>query len=144
MTKAARTLTCLVPGLIRCSMRHRISPHSLVNILIGCLLHSCFSALSLTALAQTESANGAKSNNISTPSQPASTPGRFIDITTKSHLSLVGQASHTSKKYLLETMGSGVALLDYDNDGLLDVFFCQRGLASRSHSEGNYSAKDRP
>ncbi len=32
-------------------------------------------------------------------------------------------ASHTSRKYLLETMGSGVAMFDYDNDGLLDIFF---------------------
>ena len=31
--------------------------------------------------------------------------------------------SATSNKYLLETMGGGVALLDYDNDGRLDVFF---------------------
>ena len=31
-------------------------------------------------------------------------------------------ASHTSKKYLLETMGPGVALFDYDNDGRLDIF----------------------
>jgi len=30
---------------------------------------------------------------------------------------------HASKKHLLETMGSGVALLDYDNDGLLDIIF---------------------
>jgi hypothetical protein len=31
-------------------------------------------------------------------------------------------APHTSKKYLLETMGSGVALFDYDDDGRLDLF----------------------
>src|SRR5260370_16531706 len=31
-------------------------------------------------------------------------------------------AAHTSKKYLIETMGPGVALLDYDNDGRLDIF----------------------
>ncbi len=31
-------------------------------------------------------------------------------------------ASHTSRKYLIETMGSGVALFDYDNDGRLDIF----------------------
>src|SRR5687767_7929944 len=28
----------------------------------------------------------------------------------------------TSKKYILETTGNGVALFDIDNDGLLDVF----------------------
>ncbi len=31
-------------------------------------------------------------------------------------------AEHTSKKYLLETMGAGVALFDFDNDGRLDIF----------------------
>src|SRR6187200_761415 len=28
-----------------------------------------------------------------------------------------------SNKYLLETTGTGVAFIDYDNDGLLDLFF---------------------
>lgn len=32
-------------------------------------------------------------------------------------------ASPTSQKYLLETMGGGVALLDYDGDGRMDIFF---------------------
>jgi len=74
--------------------------------------------------------SGAKSNNISTPPQPVLGPSRFVDITTKSHASFAGQASHTSKKYLLETMGSGVALFDYDKDGLLDIFFVNgAGLA---------------
>jgi enediyne biosynthesis protein E4 len=31
--------------------------------------------------------------------------------------------SPTSRKYLPETMGGGVAFLDYDNDGRLDIFF---------------------
>jgi hypothetical protein len=31
--------------------------------------------------------------------------------------------SPTSRKYLPETMGGGVALLDYNNDGRLDIFF---------------------
>jgi hypothetical protein len=30
--------------------------------------------------------------------------------------------SKTPRKYLIESVGSGVALLDYDNDGLLDVY----------------------
>lgn len=49
--------------------------------------------------------------------------GRFVDVTGQSGVQFVGQASHTSKKYLVETMGSGVALFDYDNDGRLDIFF---------------------
>src|SRR5437868_9156566 len=29
----------------------------------------------------------------------------------------------TANKYLLETTGTGVAFIDYDNDGWLDLFF---------------------
>jgi enediyne biosynthesis protein E4 len=50
------------------------------------------------------------------------TPGLFVDITQKSGMNFRYQASHTSKKYLIETMGAGVALFDYDNDGRLDIF----------------------
>src|ERR1700730_5908610 len=100
MTQAARILTSLVTRLILGSIRKRISSHSLVRSLVGCLL-----ALSVTALAQRETPHSAKPTNILKPPQPAPGPGRFIDITTKSHLTFVGQASHTSKKYLLETMG---------------------------------------
>jgi hypothetical protein len=32
------------------------------------------------------------------------------------------RSSHTSRKYLPETMGAGVALFDYDNDGRLDIY----------------------
>ncbi|HEU4981702.1 MAG TPA: CRTAC1 family protein [Acidobacteriaceae bacterium] len=47
---------------------------------------------------------------------------KFVDITAQSGVHFLGRASHTSKKYLPETMGSGVALFDYDNDGRLDIF----------------------
>src|SRR6202049_2245145 len=49
-------------------------------------------------------------------------PGKFTDVTSSLRVSFQHIASHTSKKYLLETMGSGVALFDYDNDGRLDIF----------------------
>lgn len=42
-------------------------------------------------------------------------------------LDFVHQHSPTAQKYLIETMGGGVALLDYNNDGLLDVFFVNGG-----------------
>ena len=50
-------------------------------------------------------------------------PGNFVDTTAANGVDFTGVASHTSKKYLIETMGSGVALFDYDNDGRLDIFF---------------------
>jgi len=37
------------------------------------------------------------------------------------------QNSPTPQKHLLETMPGGVALLDYNNDGLLDIFFVNGG-----------------
>jgi hypothetical protein len=48
---------------------------------------------------------------------------RFDDVTGRTGIHLVNQASHTSHKYLPETMVGGVALFDYNNDGLLDIFF---------------------
>jgi hypothetical protein len=59
--------------------------------------------------------------SVATPFSGA-TPGLFVDIAQKSGINFRYQASHTSKKYLIETMGAGVALFDYDNDGKLDIF----------------------
>jgi hypothetical protein len=79
-----------------------------------------------------------------TSSEPASavvTPGKFVDITAKSHLLFNGQASHTKMKYLIETMGSGVALFDYDNDGLLDIFFVNGAPLSDPTPKGTIPQK---
>jgi len=42
-------------------------------------------------------------------------------------LDFVHRNSPTAQKYLIETMGGGVALLDYNNDGLLDIFLVNGG-----------------
>jgi len=42
-------------------------------------------------------------------------------------LDFVHQNSPTSQKYLVETMGGGIALFDYNNDGLLDIFLVNSG-----------------
>jgi len=63
------------------------------------------------------------------PAKPAhqapqeASPVTFTDITAQSRIVFKHAASPTSQKYLLETMGSGVALFDYDNDGRLDIYF---------------------
>src|SRR5215469_934522 len=54
-------------------------------------------------------------------SQSSTTP-HFSDVTSAVGVHFQNVASHTSRKYLIETMGSGVALFDYDNDGRLDIF----------------------
>ena len=48
---------------------------------------------------------------------------RFTDITAAAAVDFTHGNSATSNKYLIETMGGGVALFDYDDDGRLDIFF---------------------
>ena len=48
---------------------------------------------------------------------------RFEDITEKSGVNFLENSSPTPNKNQPETMVSGVALFDYDNDGYLDIFF---------------------
>ena len=56
------------------------------------------------------------------PKAVAPVPGKFVEVTDKVGVHFLHQAPHTSRKYLIETMGSGVALFDCDNDGRLDLF----------------------
>ena len=48
---------------------------------------------------------------------------RLVDVTADSGIDFTHENSPTTQKYLIETMGGGVAVLDYDNDGWLDLFF---------------------
>jgi hypothetical protein len=59
---------------------------------------------------------------ITSAASPGSLPGNFVDVTEPAGIHFLHQAPHSSRKYLIETMGSGVALFDADNDGRLDVF----------------------
>src|SRR5205814_3808802 len=52
----------------------------------------------------------------------ASSVSSFVDVTQRFGINFQYQSSHTTKKYLLETMGAGVAMLDDDKDGSLDIF----------------------
>src|SRR6202167_6657016 len=51
--------------------------------------------------------------------------------------------SPTPQKYLIETMGGGVALLDYNNDGLLDIFLVNSGdLTNPMHPPEKFNRHD--
>ena len=67
--------------------------------------------------------------------------GKFVDITQRVGVSFQYQASHTSKKYLPETMGAGVALFDYDNDGRLDIFLVNGAPLSDPTPKGTIPKK---
>jgi len=72
------------------------------------------------------------------------TPGKFVDITAGSGVNFEYQSSHTSKKYLIETMGAGVALFDYDNDGRLDIFLVNGAPLSDPTPKGTIPQKTGP
>jgi hypothetical protein len=61
---------------------------------------------------------------------------QFSDITNQTHIDFKQQGSATSNKYLIETMGGGVALFDYDNDNRLDIFFTNGALLSDPMPDG--------
>ena len=75
---------------------------------------------------------------------PAVIPGKFVDVTAAKGVNFNAVASHTSRKYLLETMGSGVAVFDYDNDGRLDLFFVNGAPLDDPTQKGTIPQKRSP
>ena len=69
---------------------------------------------------------------------------RFADVTKASGVSFTHRNSATSNKYLVETMGGGVALLDYDNDGRLDIFLTNGAKIDDPMAAGKLPDKSDP
>ncbi len=80
-------------------MRHRIIPFAILCVVAGCSVYLFSGAL------------------------PAPAPIRFRDVAQSGGLRFVLENNPTPQKHMIETMAGGVAALDYNGDGLTDIFF---------------------
>jgi hypothetical protein len=84
------------------------------------------------------------SNQRKSVDEATATAPKFTDVTSAVGVRFQYLASHTSKKYLIETMGAGVALFDYDNDGRLDLFLVNGAPISDPMVKGSIPLKGGP
>jgi hypothetical protein len=55
--------------------------------------------------------------------QAPETAARFADVTASAKIAFVHASGASADKFMVETFGSGVAWIDYDNDGYADLYF---------------------
>src|SRR5439155_987085 len=56
--------------------------------------------------------------------RPAPSPAvRFTDVLSQTGITFRHASGASEEKYLIETMGAGCGLIDYDQDGWLDIYF---------------------
>lgn len=95
----------------RAMSRSCVAPCGLILFPLACLLF--FSSLNLLQ------------------SRPASRPSTekeiFVDVTEQAGITWRHFSGQSPDRFLIETMGGGVAFLDFDGDGLQDIFFVNGG-----------------
>jgi len=64
---------------------------------------------------------------------PAALPATFVDVAARSGITFRHDNAASSQKYLIETMGSGCAWIDYDQNGLMDLYLVN-GAATRIYN----------
>src|SRR5689334_17511318 len=97
----------------------RVQPLASILLLLCSTIHALGQQTSPSPTPERtgRSYSAAEISKAPTPGPQARAPLTFSDIAPQSGIGFVHAASKTSSKYLLETMGGGVAMFDYDNDG---------------------------
>jgi hypothetical protein len=67
----------------------------------------------------------------------ADPPFRFVDVAKETGLQLLNIAGSKEKSYLIDTTGNGVAFLDYDRDGDLDILIVNGSSVERLKTGGD-------
>ena len=81
--------------------------------------------------------NAPQAKSVSAPMRPSG-PITFTDVTARAGIDFRHNSGAFGKKYLPETMGSGVCVLDYDDDGWQDILFVN-GMDWPGHTSTNSS-----
>jgi hypothetical protein len=88
---------------------------------------STIAPTTVAAVAQPDSSTMSRPSSDAAPQAPAETKRptgaiEFVDVTARAGIHFKHTTGAFGKKYLPETMGSGVCFLDYDSDGWQDIF----------------------
>src|SRR5579859_485001 len=95
-----------------------MSPVKQINGLTTCVL-----LLLAAILAHFCRAQGANQTVLADTQSPKTPVANFVDMAEKAGLKFeIVSGDKESKKYIIETTGTGVAIFDYDNDGWPDIF----------------------
>src|SRR6476620_9015747 len=78
------------------------------------------------------------------PGPQAKSPVLFSNITSASKVDFKHAGSPTARKFLLETMGGGVAIFDFNNDGRMDLFFTNGAALREDMSDDSLPDKTDP
>src|ERR1700722_10353498 len=113
------------------SVRPQLTRRNLIKYMsaAGLGLDGLVRAASPTIASQTGSSPTVSSHTISSQSSAVT----FVDVARPSGITFQHDNTASSEKYLIETMGSGCGWIDYDQNGLLDLYLVN-GAATRVYT----------
>src|ERR1041385_5018266 len=127
---------------------HRVNRFaSLVLFLLSVTIHAAAQQPSPTPSPERTGRSYSSPDLPKTPPPPgpqARSPVTFNNVTAQSGVNFIHAAAKTPSKYLLETMGGGVAIFDFDNDGRMDLFFTNGAALKQSMSKDDLPDKTQP